>query len=166
MTAAGVAMVSSTTVAVLSVAGPDGVRSKPSPAFFQVTGAVLPRTRAAVTSKVSFAVRCSALPAAGQSYTARYILSALRVTAPQVGSATRPVVSDPYSMALWSSVLIQPPIPRRLAAIAGGTAPVLSGPMLSSRLPSRAATSSRLRVSCGAGFQVSYRVQPHRLPVV
>ena len=62
---------SSTTVAVGSVGAPAGVMSNPSPAACHVTGTLLPSVRARVMSKPLCAVRCSGVPAAGQSYTDR-----------------------------------------------------------------------------------------------
>ena len=49
----------------------------------------------------------------------------------------------------------------------GATVPLNVWPLATvSRLPSRPTMSSRSRVSCAVGFQVSYLVHPHRLPVV
>ena len=160
------ATVSAMTVAMLELAVPDGVTSYPSPDAFQVTGAALPNSCAAVMAKLSCTVRCSGVPAAGQLYTIRYSLLPLRVTAPQVGSSTSPVYVAPYTASACPLVFSQVPIPRSWVAAADGITPVSSGPMLSSRLPSRPTMSSRSRVSCAVGFQVSYLVHPHRLPVV
>src|SRR5262249_24732907 len=90
----------------------------------------------------------------------------LRVTAPQLGSSTSPVYVAPYTPSLCPLVFSHVPIPRSWVAAAGGITPVLSGPMLSSRLPSRPTMSSRSRVSCVVGFQVSYLDHADRLPVV
>src|SRR2546421_3824648 len=68
---AGRFTVSAMTVAMLLLAAPDGRMSYPSPEAFQVTGAVLPSSCAAVMPKLSCVVRCSGVPAAGHLYTDR-----------------------------------------------------------------------------------------------